>query len=66
MSQMHLPNIKLRAEPGQFNAILTLSILDIAPKGIYSSPLEKRVALKNMKFHQMPILYHMDKAISPK
>ena len=46
MSQVHIPNIKQRVEPGQFNAMLTLGILDIAPKGIYSFLLEKRAALK--------------------
>ena len=66
MSQVHIPNIKQRVEPGQFNAMLTLGILDIAPKGIYSFLLEKRAALKNMKFHQMSNFYHLDKAISPK
>lgn len=56
MSQVHIPNIKQRVEPGQFNAMLTLGILDIAPKGIYSFLLEKRAALKkheispNVKF----------------
>lgn len=55
MSQMYIPNIKQRDESGKFNTMLTLGILDIAPKGIYSFPLENRPALHDMQFYQMSI-----------
>lgn len=32
MSQMHIPNIKQRVEPGQFNTMWTWGLLDTVPK----------------------------------
>lgn len=54
VSQMYISNIKERVEPGQL-CHADLGILDIAPKGIYSFPLEKRHTKKheissNVKF----------------